>query len=235
MGRSAAHRVRVCAPPQSRSFRLWPRAVQLHLLRRGLGYATWCMPGGGVSCLLLLRDRVSDRHSPEKPLSSSRKRLAAGLGLGMAVTGLGFIPSAAQAATDGNGLVISEVYGGGGNSGAVYRSDFIELFNPTAADIDLNGLSLQYRSVSGSPGGSPFALTGTVTAGSHYLVKAADGTNTALTALPTPDETSTFNIAGTGGQVLLVQGTAAFSGAPGDVKGAAGLVDMVGWGAATSF
>jgi uncharacterized protein len=28
-----------------------------------------------------------------------------------------------------NGVVISQVYGGGGNAGAPYNSDFIELFN----------------------------------------------------------------------------------------------------------
>ena len=28
-------------------------------------------------------------------------------------------------------MVISEVYGGGGNSGAVYKNDYVELYNPT--------------------------------------------------------------------------------------------------------
>src|SRR5207249_4835668 len=32
--------------------------------------------------------------------------------------------------TPPNHIVISQVYGGGGNSGAAYKNDFIELFNP---------------------------------------------------------------------------------------------------------
>ena len=34
-------------------------------------------------------------------------------------------------------VVISEVYGGGNNSGAPYRNDFIELYNPTGGDITM--------------------------------------------------------------------------------------------------
>ncbi|MCL1841495.1 MAG: lamin tail domain-containing protein, partial [Propionibacteriaceae bacterium] len=42
------------------------------------------------------------------------------------------------------GVIINEVYGGGGNSGAAFNQDFIELYNPTDAAIDLSGWSLQY-------------------------------------------------------------------------------------------
>ena len=41
------------------------------------------------------------------------------------------------------GVVVAEVYGGGGNSGAFYRSDFIELGNASAAAIDLDGWRVQ--------------------------------------------------------------------------------------------
>ena len=51
----------------------------------------------------------------------------------------------------GTGLVISEVYGGGGNSGATYTHDFVELHNPTDAAIGLGGLSVQYRSARAWP------------------------------------------------------------------------------------
>src|SRR4051812_251995 len=37
------------------------------------------------------------------------------------------------------GVVISQVFGGGGNSGAVLTNDFIELFNRGAAPVDLTG------------------------------------------------------------------------------------------------
>ena len=61
-----------------------------------------------------------------------------------------------------NHLVISQVYGGGGNSGAIFSNDYIELFNPGAQDLDLNGLSLQYTSSTGSTWNSLIALTGTI-------------------------------------------------------------------------
>ena len=125
-------------------------------------------------------------------------------------------------------VVISEVYGGGGNAGAAYRSDFIELYNPTASAVPLAGLSLQYRAANNIAGGSPFALSGSIGAGKHYLVKAADGANTVLPALPPADATSTLTVSGTAGQVLLVNGTTPFTGT-GNLAANASLVDMVGW------
>lgn len=45
----------------------------------------------------------------------------------------------AHAAPAGDAVVLSEVYGGGGNSGATFTHDFIELFNPTEAAVSLDG------------------------------------------------------------------------------------------------
>ncbi len=45
---------------------------------------------------------------------------------------------------------ISQVYGGGGNAGADYRNDFIELFNRSATDVSVAGWSVQYASSTGS-------------------------------------------------------------------------------------
>ena len=49
----------------------------------------------------------------------------------------------AQANPAGTDLVISQVYGGGGNSGATYTHDFVEIFNPTASSVSLAGMSIQ--------------------------------------------------------------------------------------------
>ena len=57
--------------------------------------------------------------------------------------------STAGGAVGGN-VVVSEIYGGGGNSGATLTHDFIELFNRTAAPIDLAGWSVQYASAAGA-------------------------------------------------------------------------------------
>ena len=56
-------------------------------------------------------------------------------GLGTIVNDDGVAPS---------GVVISQVYGGGGNSGATYRNDFIELYNRSATPIDITGWSVQF-------------------------------------------------------------------------------------------
>lgn len=165
---------------------------------------------------------------------TSRQFVLAILSGGLATTALALPHPTAHANPAGTGLVISEVYGGGGNSGGAFRSDFIELYNPTSQDIPLSGLSLHYRSTGGSAGAAPFALSGSVPAGGHFLVKAADGSNTAQPALPEPDATSTFAMSGTGGQVLLINGTTPFTGT-GNVAGNPALVDMVGWGSSNTF
>ena len=149
----------------------------------------------------------------------------AALGLALVAAPLATAPTASAS---GNGLVVSEVYGGGGNSGAPLRNDFIELHNTSGAPLSLDGLSVQYRSAAGSPGGIT-SLHGTVPAGAHWLVAEAAGTSTAAPALPTPDDSGSIAMSGTSGQVLLATGTAA--AAPGD----AAVVDLVGYGAATSF
>jgi predicted extracellular nuclease len=142
---------------------------------------------------------------------------------------------AAQANPAGTGLVIREVYGGGGNSAATYNADFVELFNPTDNPVTLNGMGLQYRSAAGGSGGVA-ALSGTAQPHQPFLVQMlAAGTTGA--ALPTPNLVSPTNInmAAGNGQVLLLPTTTPFVGS-GNLAGNAGIVDMVGYGGtATSF
>src|SRR5438105_1025702 len=47
-------------------------------------------------------------------------------------------------------LVISQIYGGGGNTGAPWQNDFIEVFNLSAAPVSVNGWSVQYGAATGS-------------------------------------------------------------------------------------
>ena len=104
-------------------------------------------------------------------MSTSPKRLAALAGAALAVAGITILaPTASQANPAGTDLVISEVYGAGGNSGAVFNADFVELYNPTANPVDLLGTYVTYRSASGATGGS-MALRGSLDAGDHYLVR----------------------------------------------------------------
>ncbi|WP_371482438.1 lamin tail domain-containing protein [Kitasatospora sp. NBC_00315] len=104
--------------------------------------------------------------------------------------------------------VIAEVYGGGGNSGATLKNDFVELANKGGAAFGLAGWSVQY--ISGTPGAnsqwSVTPLTGSIAAGGSFLVAEAAGTGGTV-ALPTPDATGTLALSGTSGTVALVNGT----------------------------
>lgn len=124
-------------------------------------------------------------------------------------------------------VVISQVYGGGGNSGATLRNDFIELFNPGTAPVSLAGWSVQYASSTGSTW-QVTALSGTIQPGGYYLVQEAAGTG-GTTSLPTPDATGTIPMGGTAGKVALSQTVAALSGTC-----PAGVVDLVSFGTAST-
>lgn len=157
---------------------------------------------------------------------SSHAGLAAALGLGLAATALSALP--AQADTTGTGLVISEAYGGGGNAGATYKNDFIELYNPTASRISVNGWSVQYRSAGSGAAGAVTSLTGSVPAGGHYLVQEAAGTG-GTTDLPIPNATGTIPMGGSGFQVWLADTTTALTPPGGNVPaGTPHVVDFLG-------
>ncbi|HEX4897454.1 MAG TPA: lamin tail domain-containing protein, partial [Candidatus Limnocylindrales bacterium] len=143
-------------------------------------------------------------------------------------------------------VVISQVYGGGGNSGATYTHDFIELFNRGNASASLAGWSVQYTSATGA--GNFGANSGQLTElpavslapGQYLLVQEA--TNAAVgSPLPTPDVTDAtpINMSGTAGKVALVNTTTSLGCNGGSTPcGAAALaqiVDLIGYGSANFF
>ena len=71
-------------------------------------------------------------------------------------------------------VVISQVYGGGGNAGATLKNDFIELFNCGSTSVNLSGWSLQYMSATGSGTWSVTPLSGSIAPGA-LLSRAAGG------------------------------------------------------------
>lgn len=167
---------------------------------------------------------------------SARTLLGSAVGLTVATAGLFAVAvPVAQASPAGDNLVISEVYGAGGNSGAVYNADFVELFNPSAEAIGLDGLAIHYRSAGGGSGGTPQALSGSVPAGAHYLIQMS-ATGATGEALPTPDHAASppFSMAAAGGQVALQEGTAVIA-TSGSTVGVEGVVDFFGTSGAASF
>src|SRR3954463_12877820 len=108
------------------------------------------------------------------------------------------LPLAATSARgSGSGsLVVGELYAAGGNSGAVYANDYVELFNRGASPVAVDGWTLQYASASSTSWQST-ALAGTIPAGGRYLVQLASGGANGA-ALPTADATGSSNLAATG-------------------------------------
>jgi 5'-nucleotidase len=143
------------------------------------------------------------------------------------------VPTAAMAAPDGSGVVISEVYGGGGNSGATYTNDFIELYNAGDTAQSLDGWSVQYRSSGGTGAATGVtALTGSIAPGAYYLIAQAKGTG-GTTPLPTPNASGVIAMSGTAGTVWLADTGTTLSVPVGSVVGAEHVVDLLGFGSNT--
>ncbi|CAN7491850.1 ExeM/NucH family extracellular endonuclease [Pseudoduganella sp. LjRoot289] len=143
-------------------------------------------------------------------------------------------PAVAAVAVPEAAVVISQVYGAGGNgsgaTAAVLKNDFIELFNRSSAPVSLAGWSVQYASAAGSSW-APTALSGTLQPGQFYLIQLAAGAGgTASTVAP--DKTNGTAMAGAAGKVALSNSTAALTGT--NPSGAA-VVDFVGYGATANF
>lgn len=129
-------------------------------------------------------------------------------------------------------VVINQVYGGGGNSGATYKNDFIELYNNENFAVSLTGWSVQYASATGTGTWNVTALNGSIPAHGFYLVQEAAGSG-GTTNLPAPDATGTISMSGTTAKVILCNTTTAQTGAnPAGVN----IMDKVGYGSsATGF
>ena len=143
-------------------------------------------------------------------------------------------PHAASAAS--STIVISQIYGAGGNSGAAYASDYVELFNLSASPVSVTGWSVQYASAAGTGNFSAVALSGSIPAGGYYLVKLAGGATG--TVLPAPDATGTINMSGSAGKVIVANVSAGLAcnggSTPCSAAQVAQIVDLVGYGTGAS-
>ena len=161
----------------------------------------------------------------------------------VAVCAIVVLSAVSRPAGISSSIVISQVYGGGGNSGAPYNADFVELFNRGSVPAPLTGWSIQYASATGTGafGASATQLTElpdvTLQPGQYFLVQQAGGaTGSALPAVDFVDPTPIAMAAGAG-KVALVTGTATLgcNGSSTSTCSAAALariVDLVGYGSA---
>ncbi len=129
----------------------------------------------------------------------------------------GELPLATEGDAVAGHLVISEVTTGGASA----ADEFVELYNPTAQDLDPGGLELVYASASGltvTRKAAWDAGSAAIPAGRHLLIANAAGSFAALA-----DATYANGLAATGGSVAL------------RAIDTQAVVDAVGWGSATAW
>jgi hypothetical protein len=128
-------------------------------------------------------------------------------------------------------LVISAIYGAGGNNGSNYTHDYVELFNRGSSPVSLDGLSIQYASGETDANGlgvsGPTRMTVlpngvTLQPGQYYLVKMAGSDGPV-----TPDFVGEITMSADRGTIALVNGTTPLGT---DSCGDASILDLVGYG-----
>lgn len=151
----------------------------------------------------------------------------------------------AQSIADPN-IRISQVFTRGGEAGASFQNDYIELFNRGSVDVDINGWSLNLTNFSQGPPNTQYSATNIrfssstgimIAPGKHLLIQfggnGANGqpiTNPDFNLNPVP-------LSDTGGQIVLIakDKTLPFSYCPAapDLTGV--VVDYVGYGTAICY
>jgi predicted extracellular nuclease len=140
-------------------------------------------------------------------------------------------------------VVISQVYGAGGNSGAVLQNDYVELFNRGSVDVPLSGLSIQYASATGTGqfGATTAAitpLTGTLAPGRYLLVREATGGAVGGPVGTDIDDGTPIAMAAGAGKVALVSSTSSLGcnggATPCNASQLAQIIDLVGYGTGAS-
>jgi hypothetical protein len=132
-------------------------------------------------------------------------------------------------------VVVSQVYAGGGNSGASFTNDYVELLNRGSSAVDLSGWTVQYATAAGTTWQAT-ALSGSIQPGRFYLVQL--GSAAAVGApLPAPDATGTSNLAASGGKVAVVRDTTplACGASAGSCSTVPLVADLVGYGSAADY
>lgn len=153
----------------------------------------------------------------------------------VAVSALAALLAAPLARGATSSLVVSQVYAAGGNAGASYTNDFVEVFNRGSTAIELTGWTVQYAPAS-STSWQATTLAGSIAPGRYYLVQLAS-TAQVGSALPAPDATGTANLASSGGKVAIVRDVVPLGcgATAGSCSSAQFVEDLVGYGSATDY
>jgi CHRD domain/Calx-beta domain len=122
-------------------------------------------------------------------------------------------------------VVISQIYTSGGESGAVYQSDYIELLN-RGGPISLNNWSVQYADANGSAWQSTTLPVLTLQPGQRLLIReGSSGGDGAV--VPSPDGSGGIQMSSTAGKVALIGSSIPVQGS---CPASQFLVDLIGYG-----
>ena len=127
-------------------------------------------------------------------------------------------------------VVISQIYAGGGRWWSDYSHDYIELHNPDATPVRLDGWTLQLAGGSGSRW-IAVSLKGSIPAKGYYLVALAGGQFEY--DLPKADASGYFDLAVKQGKVALMRNSTLLN-IPSPL-GLPQLSDLVGYGSANAY
>lgn len=100
-------------------------------------------------------------------------------------------------------VILTQIYGGGGNSGATYRADFIELYNNTETPVEISNWRVYYASKNNKLAGDSIIIENDtwIPAHKHYLIQCKEGTKG--TSIMADTHWESLNMAATGGQILI--------------------------------
>ncbi len=150
---------------------------------------------------------------------------------------LAWATAVGQSTTDAN-MRISQIYTRGGEAGAIYQSDFIELFNRGNSTVDINGWTLNITSFEGSSIsriGIRFMSNTSIPipAGAHLLFQFTTGGSNGQPVngdFPVPF----ISLGSTGGQIVLTGKDQTLSlDCPASPDPTGAVVDYVGYGSVT--
>ncbi len=135
-------------------------------------------------------------------------------------------------------VVIDEVWGDGGFTGAPWKNNFIELYNQSDRSVDLSDYSIGYApyNYNGSTGLQQSDLTGTIPAHGYYLIGGTPSASStgAGADLPVPDDTSSITWHYADGLIVLLETQDAVNvPTGGNIVGDPDVVDAVGYGLTT--
>ena len=158
------------------------------------------------------------------------KTLASGL---LVASALVCLTSVSFGAT---GVKISQVYGGGGGTGAAtYNVDYVEIFNSSSIAVNIGGWTVEYGSATGNWGSSATNIftfpAGTTIQPCTYMLTSQGTAGTGGGPLPIPaDFFGTLTISATNGKIGLFKSVNTNLACGSEVAGT--LIDKVAFGTA---